>query len=116
MAGKPSFAQGEAVHDVLRAGPSRARTLLEASIRQVMATPKVTTVYLDDLGEENMLGMTRPGSGWVRGGRVFSCFRCFFPPTDVALRPALRYERAPSPTSLGESVPGLTSVPSARGH
>jgi hypothetical protein len=93
MAGKPSFAQGEAVHDVLRAGPSRARTVLLESIRQVMDTRALTTIYLDDSKERNMLGMTRPGSGWRRTGSVFSCYQCFFPPTDVALRPALRFVR-----------------------
>ncbi|MGO9457323.1 MAG: ArnT family glycosyltransferase [Acidimicrobiales bacterium] len=119
MAGKPSFAQGEAVHDVLRAGPSRARSLLLASIRQVMATPKVTAVYLDNFGEEQMLGMTRPGSGWVRGGRVFGCFQCFFPPTDWAVRPAFLFVRAPAAVKLGGSVPVVTTYPATppgRGH
>lgn len=90
MAGKPSFAQGEAVHDVLRSGPGPARRDLRRSIRAVLATPRVTTVLVDGRG-----GVLRP---YLRrefrlGPPVFTCGHCFFPPTDLALRPYLLYHR-----------------------
>ncbi len=99
MAGKPSFAQGEAVHDVLRAGPSLARTDLLVSIKDVMANPRLITVYLDDTAEEPNLGLNSPSSGFVAHGRVFSCYQCFFPATDLASRPAFRFIR------VGSSAP-----------
>ncbi len=91
LAGKPSWAQDEAVHDVLRGGPSAARTDLLRSIRQSLASPDVTAVYLDGPVDA---GLQRPIDRYFRpGGRVFSCYRCFFPATDVAFRPYLEYVR-----------------------
>ncbi len=48
MAGKPSWAQSEAVHDVLRSGPAPARRDLVASIEATLASPSVTTVFGDN--------------------------------------------------------------------
>ena len=47
MAGKEPWAQGEAVHDVLRAGPSRARTALVASIDAFVRSPGPATIFSD---------------------------------------------------------------------
>jgi len=96
MAGKGTWAQGEAVHDVLRAGPSQARTDLEASIRATLADPALRTVYLDDRGDEGILGPGLTSRFTHAPGQVFDCYQCFFPPTDVALRPALKLVRTPS--------------------
>ncbi len=91
MAGKASWAQGEAVHDIVRSGPSTARTDLVRSIDATLASPEVTAIYFDydELGvfAGPVHRSFRPGS------RVFSCFACFFPPTDVAFRPYLLYVR-----------------------
>jgi Dolichyl-phosphate-mannose-protein mannosyltransferase len=90
MAGKPSWAQSEAVHDVLRSGPGPARRDLLASIRATLASPSVTAVFGDD--PEDTIG---PGfDHYFRlGPAVFSCARCFFPVTDVPRRPYLHYVR-----------------------
>jgi hypothetical protein len=90
MAGKPSWAQSEAVHDVLRSGPGPPRRDLLASIRSTLDSTSVTTVFGDDAGDTI-------GPGFVRNFRlgppVFKCARCFFPVTDVPRRPYLRYDR-----------------------
>lgn len=92
LAGKASWAQDDAIHDVLRAGPSEARTVLLHSIRAILATPQVGVVYIDSTSvdpviQEALDRYYRPS------GQVFSCYRCFFPVTDVAFRPYLRYVR-----------------------
>jgi hypothetical protein len=92
MAGKPSFAQGEAIGDVLRAGPSPARSLLLASMVKSLADPSVAAVYVDDTGDAAMLSpgllrYFRPAPGALR------CYQCFFPVTDLPLRPYLAYVR-----------------------
>jgi len=91
LAGKQSWAQGEAIHDVIRSGPSVARTDLVRSIDTTLASPHITAIYFDYDG----LGVFgRPVARYFdRGGRVFSCFQCFFPATDVAFRPYLLYRR-----------------------
>ena len=90
LAGKPSWAQSEAVHDVLRSGPGPARRDLLASIAATLASPSVTTVFGDDRGDTIGPGFTR----YFRlGPPVFTCTRCFFPVTDVPRRPYLRYDR-----------------------
>ena len=48
LAGKASWAQGEAVHDVLRAGPSAARSDLIASINAFLIQRVPTTIFSDD--------------------------------------------------------------------
>jgi len=95
LAHKPSWAQGEAVNDVLRAGPSAARRDLDASIAATLGSPSVTTVYVDNRGDAATLGPDLLDHYAVAGPRVFSCFDCFFPPTSVALRPYLRFVRRP---------------------
>ena len=92
LAGKASWAQDDAIHDVLRAGPSEARTDLLRSIRAILATPQVGVIYVDSTSvdpviQEALDRYYRPS------GQVFSCYRCFFPVTDVAFRPYLRYVR-----------------------
>jgi len=97
LAGKGSWAQGEALHDVLRAGDGPARRDLLRSIDAALASPRVTTVYVDTPVD------TGPFATALRryfvpaaGRRVFPCYRCFFPVTDVATRPYLRYVRRSS--------------------
>lgn len=92
LAGKEAWAQDEAVHDVLRAGPSRARTDLVRSIRRVLASPQVRVVYTDSTSVDPVIA--RELRRYYRlGPPVFSCYQCFFPVTDVAFRPYLRYVR-----------------------
>jgi len=90
MAGKPSWAQSEAVHDVLRSGPGPARRDLLASIEATLASSSVSTVFGDDHGDTIGPGFTRY---FQLGPPVFACTRCFFPVTDVPRRPYLRYDR-----------------------
>jgi hypothetical protein len=90
LAGKSSWAQSEAVHDVLRSGSATARSDLEASIKATLASPSVTTVFADNRGDSIGPGFER----YFRlGPPVFTCARCFFPVTDVPRRPSLRYDR-----------------------
>jgi len=91
LAGKESWAQGEAIHDVLRAGPSAARRDLVASIDATLATPQVKVIYADS----DVLGVFAGpiARSYQLGGPVFSCYRCFFPVTDVPFRPYLRFVR-----------------------
>lgn len=90
MAGKAAWAQSEAVHDVLRAGPSAARTDLLRSSAAVLGSPAVTNVFLDTPGDPTGPHFLRD---FQLGPAVFSCFQCFFPVTDVPRRPYLRYVR-----------------------
>ena len=90
MAGKPSWAQSEAVHDVLRSGPGPARRDLLASIEATLASPSVSSVFGDDHGDTIGPGFTRY---FQLGPPVFACTRCFFPVADVPRRPYLRYDR-----------------------
>ena len=91
MAGKEAWAQGEAVHDIIRSGPSIANTDLLRSIDATLASGKVTAIYFDYKGLGVFGGPV--SRSYEPGGRVFSCFQCFFPPTDVAFRPYLLYVR-----------------------
>jgi hypothetical protein len=90
MAGKPSWAQSEAVHDVLRSGSAEARNDLETSIKATLASPSVTTVFADNRGDTIGPGFAHY---FTLGPPVFTCTRCFFPVTDVPRRPSLRYDR-----------------------
>jgi hypothetical protein len=92
MAGKPSWAQGEAVHEVLRSSSTVARRDLLASIASSLDDPSVRVVYLDNKGEIDMLAPALAAQ-FQPGGRVFSCYQCFFPRTDVAFRPYLEFVR-----------------------
>ncbi len=92
MAGKPSWAQGEAVVDVLRAGPNKAASDLRASIRRTLASPGVSAVFVDNPGDAATLTSTL--DTWYRPTRdPFSCYQCFFPVTDLPLRPYMPYVR-----------------------
>ncbi len=93
LAGKQSWAQDEAMHDVLRAGPSQAKTDLLRSISQSLASPRVTVVYADSDSIDPAIGTSLDRYFRVSRRPVFSCYRCFFPVTDVAFRPYLRYVR-----------------------
>ncbi len=90
MAGKQSWAQSEAVHDVLRAGPSTARTDLLKSITSTFTSPLVSNVFIDNQGDTIGPGFDRY---FKLGPAVFTCPRCFFPVTDIPRRPYLRYVR-----------------------
>lgn len=91
MAGKQAWAQGEAIHEVIRAGPSAARSDLVRSIDRTLSSGKVAAIYFDS----RAFGVfAQPVMAhFVPGGPVFSCGHCFFPPTDAAFRPSVLYVR-----------------------
>jgi hypothetical protein len=94
LAGKASWAQGLAIHDVLRSGPSAARTDLLRSIDQVLASPGVSTIYLDNPAQADDFGLAGPLHRYFQeSGTVPYCTGCFYPVTDLAFRPSLRYTR-----------------------
>jgi len=91
LAGKTAWAQGEAVHDVLRAGPSSARSDLMASINAFLMERTPATIFSDD--PDYALGSFSDPYFRLSSVRVFSCARCFFPVTDIKRRPAYRFVR-----------------------
>ena len=91
LAGKASWAQGEAVHDVLRAGPSAARRDLTKSINAFLADRGPTTIFSDD--PNYALGSYSDAYFRLTPTHVFACARCFFPVTDIKRRPAYRFVR-----------------------
>jgi len=91
LAGKASWAQGEAVHDVLRAGPSAARSDLTASINAFLMEREPTTIFSDD--PAYALGSYSDAFFRLTSTRVFACGQCFFPVTDIKRRPAYRFVR-----------------------
>ena len=75
-------------------GPDRARrrrTCSGASARS-LASPRVSVVYADSTSVDPVIH-TRSTGTTVYRRPVFSCYQCFFPVTDVAFRPYLRYVR-----------------------
>jgi hypothetical protein len=92
LAGKAAWAQGEAIHDVLRAGPSAARTDLVRSIETTLTAPSITSVYVDMSSSQGVVAQILQRD-FVVGPKVFACYRCFFPVTDLAVRPYLHYLR-----------------------
>jgi hypothetical protein len=91
MAGKQAWAQGEAIHEVLRSEPGAARSDLLRSIDRTLSSGKVRAIYFD---ARSLGAFEAPVTAHFQpGGQVFSCYRCFFPPTDVAFRPYLLYVR-----------------------
>ncbi len=91
LAGKASWAQGEAVHDILRAGPSEARTDLLASLEKIDRSAPPVTVFADD--PESALGALSVPYFRLTPTKVFDCDRCFYPVTDLKLRPAFVFVR-----------------------
>jgi dolichyl-phosphate-mannose-protein mannosyltransferase len=91
LAGKASWAQGEAVHDILRAGPSQARTDLVASIDTVLHSAPPVTVFAD--GPASALGAFSVPYFRLTSTEVFGCAHCFYPVTDLKLRPAFVFVR-----------------------
>ena len=91
LAGKASWAQGEAVHDILRAGPSLARTDLVYSIDSLLRSAQPVTVFAD--GPTSALGPFSVPYFRLTPTKVFDCARCFYPVTDLKLRPAFLFVR-----------------------
>ncbi|HUC04767.1 MAG TPA: glycosyltransferase family 39 protein [Acidimicrobiales bacterium] len=91
LAGKASWAQGEAVHDIMRAGPSRARTDLTASIETLLRSARPVTVLAD--GPTSAFGPLSVPYFRLTPTKVFDCTRCFFPVTDIKLRPGFLFVR-----------------------
>jgi Dolichyl-phosphate-mannose-protein mannosyltransferase len=91
LAGKASWAQGEALHDVIRAGPSVARRDLIASIESFMKSPQPATVYSDDPG--SALGSSSLPYFHRSTVKVFACHNCFYPVTDIRVRPGFLFVR-----------------------
>jgi hypothetical protein len=91
LAGKTSWAQGEAVHDILRAGPSRARTDLLTSIDTLLRSAQPVIVFAD--GRSSALGSLSLPYFRLTSTKVFDCERCFYPVTDLKRRPAFLFVR-----------------------
>jgi hypothetical protein len=91
LADKASWAQGEAVHDVLRAGSGPARRDLMASIHQFLTASTPATIFSDD--PHYALGAYSDAYFRLTGARPFACERCFYPVTDTKRRPSYRFVR-----------------------
>ncbi len=91
LAGKASWAQGEAVHDILRAGPSAARTDLRTSIDSLLRSAQPVTVFAD--GPSSALGPFSVPYFRRTSTKVFDCKGCFYPVTDLKLRPSYLFVR-----------------------
>jgi hypothetical protein len=91
LAGKASFAQGEALHDIMRAGPTLARRDLVGSIDAFLSSSQPATVYSDY--PDFALGRFSDPYFSLTPTKVFSCAHCFYPVTDLKLRPAYRFVR-----------------------
>ncbi len=91
LAGKESWAQGEAVHDVLRTGSSPARRDLAASIHRFLIAPTQATVFSDE--PNHALGSYSDAYFRLTPDRPFTCRQCFYPVTDIRRRPSYRYVR-----------------------
>jgi hypothetical protein len=89
LAGKETWAQGEAVHDILRAGPSVARTDLRTSIDSLLHSGQRVTVFADE--SASALGPFSVPYFRLTSTKVFGCALCFYPVTDLKLRPAFRF-------------------------
>ncbi|HTT87618.1 MAG TPA: hypothetical protein VMF60_09640, partial [Acidimicrobiales bacterium] len=72
---------------------STARTDLVASIARTLASPALQVVYLDSTSVDPAIQIPLDRYFRLSDRQVFSCFQCFFPVTDVAFRPYLRYVR-----------------------
>jgi 4-amino-4-deoxy-L-arabinose transferase-like glycosyltransferase len=94
LAGKASWAQGEAAYDVMRAGPSRARSDLSSSIDTFLRSSLQATIFSDD--PHYALGSYSDPYFRLTSTHVFSCDHCFYPVTDIKRRPGDRFERRPS--------------------
>ncbi|HEX3794139.1 MAG TPA: glycosyltransferase family 39 protein [Acidimicrobiales bacterium] len=91
LAGKESWAQGESVHDVLRAGPSTARTDLTASINAFLRLHTPATIFSDDA--HYALGSYSDPFFRLVSTHVIECQSCFYPVTDIKRRPSFRFVR-----------------------
>ena len=91
LAGKASWAQGEALHDVIRAGPSVARRDLLASIESFLTSSQPASVFSDDPG--SALGPSSLPYFHRSTMKVFACPTCFYPVTDIAVRPGFLFVR-----------------------
>ena len=91
LAGKASWAQGEALHDIVRAGPSVARRDLLASIESFLKSSQPATVFSDDPG--SALGASSLPYFRRSTVKVFACRNCFYPVTDIRVRPGFLFVR-----------------------
>jgi hypothetical protein len=91
LAGKTSWAQGEALHDIVRAGPSVARRDLLASIESFLKSSQRATVFSDDPG--SALGASSLPYFRRSTVKVFACRNCFYPVTDIRVRPGFLFVR-----------------------
>lgn len=111
LVGKGTFADVEALHDVLRAGPSRARSDLEANLAVALSNPRIGAVILDSTGNEQGIGavlradFTQVPMTWDPGS-------AFFPvAADSGSRPTLLFvrkgtARGPAPPASGSGAGG----------
>lgn len=88
--GQETTAQAEAIRDILRAGPGRARSDLLAGLRHDL--PAAGSVILDDTGDEiGIRGVL--AADFHQVALPWHPGRAFYPLTDLALRPGLLFER-----------------------
>jgi hypothetical protein len=95
LAGKASWAQGEAIHDVMRAGPSPARQDLIASIDTFLDSARPVTIVSDD--PHYALGDYSDPYFRLTSRQVLTCAHCFYPVTDIRRRPAYLFVRRSGP-------------------
>jgi dolichyl-phosphate-mannose-protein mannosyltransferase len=100
LAGKASFAQGEAMHDIMRSGPSLARRVLLRSVDAFLRSSQPATVY-SDYPNFALGGFSDPYFS-LTPTKVFRCTNCFYPVTDLKLRPAYRFVRRSPPSAFFE--------------
>ncbi len=113
LVGKGNYADVEALHDVLRAGPSRARSDLEANLAFALSNPQIGAVILDNAGNEEGIraplqaGFTSVPMTWDPGSAFFPVVR-----DEAGARPNLEFVRNDAAPPL--SAP-LASAPPAPG-
>lgn len=96
LAGKGSFADEEAVDDIERSRPSRARSLLIADMHEALLQPGVGALILDNRDEErNLVAELLSHYRLLPMAAVED--RAFFPVTDLPLRPTFVFVRNGGP-------------------
>lgn len=94
IAAKGTFADGEAMHDVLRAGPSKARSDLSADLATALSTPQIGAIVLDGNDDDQDL-RARLRAGFKRVPLTWDPGSSFYPVVgDLATRPQLLFVRS----------------------
>jgi hypothetical protein len=102
--GKGASGQSEAIRDIIRAGPSRARTVLEANLAREL--PSVSAVVLDDHGDELGMGSVLD-TDFVRVPLTWSPGSSSIEVTDLRKEPTILYVRRTTAESRRAPGDGL---------